>query len=109
MINRSIYVKRKIPFPFIDIFLFHWNNLDPTDIHNHAKNGCYILLLKGRLKEQIYNHSLKKINTHIYHAPSISYMNDKIGYHSIQPLQKSTSIHFYHPKGHQTKCFTINK
>lgn len=109
MINRSIYVKRKIPFPFIDIFLFNWNNLGPTDIHNHAKNGCYIILLKGKLKENIYNKSLKKINSYKYKSPSISYIDDKIGFHSIEPLEESLSIHFYHPKKHKTKYYKINK
>ena len=95
----------KIPFPVIDIYLFLWGNLSPTGIHNHAKNGCYIWLLRGQIKEDIYNHSKKKIKTNIYKAPSISYMNDRIGLHSIQPLKKSSSLHFYYPKGHKTKYY----
>mgnify|MGYP001177190188 CR=1 FL=1 len=109
MFYRFNNLKKKIPFPFIDIYFFKWNELKPTGIHNHAKNGCYVFLLKGKIKEDIYNNSLQRINTNVYHSPSISYMNDKIGYHCIQPLKKSISIHIYHPKDHQTKYFINNK
>ena len=108
MFYRFNNLKKRIPFPFIDIYLFQWNELNPSGIHNHAKNGCYMFLLKGCIKENIYNHTLTKTNTNFYTAPSISYINDKIGYHCIQPLERSISIHFYHPKNHKTKYFTNN-
>lgn len=98
-------IKKRIPFPFIDIYFFKWNELVRTGIHNHAPSGCYILLLKGSLKEELYNHSCQKLKTNIYNAPAISYMNNKIGLHSIEPLKMSLSLHFYYPKNHQTKYF----
>lgn len=97
------YIKQRLPFPIIDIYLFKWNNFKSTGIHNHAKNGCYIFLIKGKLKEDIYNNKLTKINTNLHSSPSISYMSDKIGYHDITPLKKSISVHFYYPKNHKTK------
>ena len=109
MFFRSMNFKKRIPFPLIDIYLFRWNELKQTGIHNHAKQGCYILLLKGKMKENIYNHSLHYQKTKIHKAPSLSYMCDTIGLHCIEPLEKSTSIHFYYPKGHQTKYFTNHK
>ena len=102
-------IKKRIPFPFIDIYLFKWNNLSPTGIHDHAKKGCYIWLLKGKFKEDIYNHSKRRLRTNVYNAPSLSFMSDKIGLHCIQPLKKSMSIHFYYPKGHKTKYYINNK
>ena len=98
-------IKQKIPFPFIDIYLFRWKNLSPSGIHDHAKNGCYIWLLKGTLKEDIYNHSKRRLRTNVHKAPSLSFMSDKIGLHCVQPLEKCTSVHFYYPKGHKTKYY----
>ncbi len=100
--------KKRIPFPFIDVYLFKWNELTPSGIHDHASSGCYILLLKGSIKEMIYNHSCVKLKTNNYKAPSISYMNNHIGLHSIEPLEKSVSIHFYYPKNHVTNYYSKN-
>lgn len=104
-----MFIKRKIPFPLIDIYLFQWNKLKPTGIHDHAEKGCYIWLLKGVLKEDIYNKHLRRIKSRVYKSPSISFMNNDIGYHCVQPLQKSISLHFYYPKGHKTKYYNIPK
>ena len=98
-------VKKRIPFPFIDIYLFRWRNRSPTGIHDHAKHGCYLWLLKGEIKENIYNEKKKLIHTNIHIAPSISYINNTIGNHCVQPLQDSLSLHFYYPKGHKTKFY----
>ena len=58
--------KYKIPFPFVDVYFFQWNVLKRSGIHNHAENGCYLLLLKGKIKENIYNQNFTKIKTNIY-------------------------------------------
>ncbi len=97
------YIKVKIPFPFIDIYYFNWNEQTKTPIHNHAKKGCLMFLFKGVLKEKIYNKDINIIERNIYKSPSLSYITNKKGYHSIQPLVHSKSIHFYYPKGHITK------
>ena len=109
MFHRFSNVKQRIPFPFIDIYFFRWNELKSTGIHNHAKQGCYLFLLKGKIKENIYNHSLHYQKTRIHKALSVSYMCDTIGLHRIEPLERSMSIHFYYPKGHQTKYYTNHK
>ena len=106
MFYQFMNLKRRIPFPFIDVYFFRWNELRSTGIHNHAKKGCYILLLNGAIKEKTYNHSMEYQKTITYKAPSLSFMSDTIGLHSIEPIKRSTSIHFYYPKGHKTKYFT---
>ncbi len=106
MFYQFMNLKRRIPFPFIDVYFFRWNELRSTGIHNHAKKGCYILLLNGEIKEKTYNHSMEYQKTITYKAPSLSFMSDTIGLHSIEPIKRSTSIHFYYPKGHKTKYFT---
>ena len=99
MFYQFMNLKRRIPFPFIDVYFFRWNELRSTGIHNHAKKGCYILLLNGEIKEKTYNHSMEYQKTITYKAPSLSFMSDTIGLHSIEPIKRSTSIHFYYPKG----------
>ena len=101
-------IRYKIPFPFIDVYFFQWNVLKRSGIHNHAENGCYLLLLKGKIKENIFNKNFTKIKTNIYKPFSLSYINDNIGYHCVEPLEKSYSLHIYHPKNHKTKYFTNN-
>ena len=100
-------IKKNIPFPLIDIFKFQWKKLLETPIHDHAKHGCIMVLVKGKLKENIYNHSHVYEKTNIYTAPSISYINNKKGYHSVEPLEDSKSYHFYFPKGHKTNYYSI--
>ena len=100
--------KIRIPFPFIDVYLFRWGKSISSGIHNHAKNGCFLFLLKGSLKEKRYNHNLKYLKKNIYKAPSISFIHNLKGYHEVIPLKHSYSLHFYHPKGHKTKYFNNN-
>ena len=56
------YKKYGIPFPFIDIYLIVWKPKAISKIHNHSKNGCYMLLLKGNIKEEIYSKNLSLID-----------------------------------------------
>ena len=37
MFYRFNNFKKRIPFPFIDIYLFRWNEFNQSGIHNHAK------------------------------------------------------------------------
>ena len=53
-------------------------------------------------KENIYSKNLNYIRTNIYLSPSISYINNDMGFHSIKPIRESLSIHFYYPKNHKT-------
>jgi len=103
--NNKINTKTKIPFPIIDIYIFNWNKLKETPIHDHAESGCFLFLLKGEMEEKLYDKNLNFIKNNIYKSPNISYINDYKGYHSVKPLKKSKSIHFYYPKNHITKYY----
>ncbi len=105
IINHRTYHKIKYPFPIIDIYKINWKKRVQTNIHNHAKYGCIMFLYKGLIKENIYCNKLSLKKTNYYSAPSISYINNKIGYHDIKVLKDSKSFHFYLPKGHNTKDF----
>tara|TARA_Y100001958_G_scaffold129297_1_gene97832 strand:- start:9151 stop:9474 length:324 start_codon:yes stop_codon:yes gene_type:complete len=104
-----MFIKKYIPSPIIDIFKFNWTKNISTPIHDHAKYGCVMFLFKGKLKEHLYDKNYNVKKTSIYSAPNISYINNKIGYHSVTPLEDSKSIHFYFPKGHKTKYYNLDK
>ena len=100
------YTKYWIPFPFVDIYFIVWKPNALSKIHNHSKNGCYMLILKGDIKEEIYNKKLNIIGSNYYSTFDISYINDDIGYHRIKNTnQYSYSLHFYHPRNHITTYF----
>ena len=100
------YYKYKIPFPIIDIFLISWKPNAISKIHNHSKNGCYMFILKGNLKEEIFNKDLALISMKKYNTFNLSYINDNIGYHRIKNSNLHTfSLHIYHPKNHKTIYF----
>jgi hypothetical protein len=104
-----MFMKKYIHNYFIDIFKFNWIKNQSTPIHDHAKFGCIMLLYKGKLKENLYDKNFNIQNSRVYSAPSISYINNKIGYHSLTPLEDSESIHLYYPKGHKTNYYNIDK
>ena len=100
------YTKYWIPFPFIDIYFIVWKPNAISKIHNHSRNGCYMFILKGDIKEEIYNKKLNIIGSNFYSTFDISYINDNIGYHRIKNTnQYSYSLHFYHPRNHITTYF----
>ena len=100
------YTKYKIPFPFIDIFFISWKPNAISKIHNHSKSGCWMYILKGDIKEEIFTKNLSHIGTNYYSTFDRSYINDNIGYHRIKNGKNySYSLHIYHPKNHKTIYF----
>ena len=101
-----MYLKRKIPFPFIDIYLIQWKKSMISGIHDHAKHGCLLFLYSGKLKEKIYNHQIKHIKTNYLLPFTFSFMHNQKGFHNIEAIENSSSIHLYYPKSHQTKYYS---
>ena len=106
-VMKSSFSKLRIPFPILDCYYFRWVEGRETGIHDHAKNGCLMFVLTGKLKEKLYNQKLEIIETNNYKPKDITFINDKKGYHSILAEEKSTSLHFYYPKNHETKYYKI--
>ena len=101
-----MYKKYWIPLPFVDIYFIVWKPKAISKIHNHSKSGCYLFLLKGNIKEEIYSKKLSLINMNYYSTFDLSYINDRIGYHRIINSDNySYSLHIYHPKNHKTIYF----
>tara|TARA_B110000208_G_C11617975_1_gene376132 strand:+ start:505 stop:819 length:315 start_codon:yes stop_codon:yes gene_type:complete len=102
------YTKYKIPFPFVDIYFIVWQPNAISKIHNHSENGCHMFIIKGLLKEELYNKELSLIDINYYGSLEKSYIDDKIGYHKIKNSNQYTfSIHIYHPKNHITQYYDL--
>lgn len=87
-----------------EILIITWNTNQESQIHDHADNGCYMLLLQGQLEETI--HTPIVTITH-YHTPkSLSYIDNTIGLHKIKnpsPNNIAVSLHVYSPPNHIAK------
>ncbi len=101
----SSNIRIRIPFPIFDVYYFNWHPHVRTKIHDHARDGCLMILLKGGLNEKIYNKNLNVISENDYKSPNLSFINDTKGYHSVKALNRSKSIHIYYPKGHITNTY----
>ena len=55
------YTKYRIPFPFVDIFIIKWLPNAISKIHNHSKSGCWMFILYGNIKEEIFTKKLSLI------------------------------------------------
>lgn len=101
--NRNLVYKNN----FFEIFIITWNVNQKARIHNHAENGCWLKLLQGQIKEDIYDNKLNIITTRILSENSISFMKDDIGLHSIHNIgnEISVSLHIYSPINHNTNYF----
>ncbi len=100
------YTKYRIPFPFVDIFIIKWLPNAISKIHNHSKSGCWMFILYGNIKEEIFTKKLSLTGINYYSSFDRSYINDDIGYHRIKNGNNYTySLHIYHPKNHITEYY----
>ena len=91
----------------IDMFVISWSAHSHTKIHNHAKNGCIMKILKGQLTESIYDKNLANISMKTLCENSVGYMSDDVGYHKISNMSDhiAVSLHIYSPPNHITTYF----
>ena len=90
-----------------EIYVITWPNKSGSHIHNHSENGCLMKVLRGNLVETLYNKDLivKGVNT--YSNDEIGYIDNTLGYHSINNpfMDMAVSLHIYSPYQHKTKFF----
>lgn len=105
-VNEKNYNKTKIYENLnYEIYIITWNTRQYTKIHDHALYGCFLKLLKGKLKETIYCKNLDILKTNILEENNISFMDNNIGFHTINNDYDdiSVSMHIYSPPNHITK------
>lgn len=100
--NKKILYKNKK----IELVLICWKKGQISEIHDHAKHGCILKLLNGYIKETRYTPNLTNESITYIRSNDTSYIDDLHGYHKIEALQDSVSLHIYSPPNHVTKTYS---
>ncbi len=83
------------------ISLIYWQPGQTIDIHGHAKGGCVLKVLRGKLLEKRYSpeSSPRLLAISTYHRGSLAYIDDDMAWHAVEnPYQKpALSLHAYTP------------
>jgi cysteine dioxygenase len=90
-----------------DVYIIVWNSYEKSKIHNHAENGCWLKVLKGKLQENLYDSNLNSIDHKIIKEGDLSFIKNSIGYHNIinKENEKALTLHIYSPKDHKTNYY----
>ena len=90
-----------------EMYLINWPIEYQSTIHNHAENGCLMKVLQGHLEEKIYTDQLDFIESNLKYKGDISYIDDTIGFHSVNNNDtiNATTLHIYSPPLHKTEYF----
>lgn len=88
---------RQNHFEFI---LLCWDKDASTPIHDHDGQNCWVYQAAGRISENRFTETaqgFKMENTAILNQGEISYMNDKMGYHSLKNVSEGSAmtLHIY--------------
>ena len=90
----------------IEVFIITWYKNQEAKVHDHSENGCFLKILEGSLEENIF--SKNDVKKRILNKGNISYMDNKIGLHSVKNNSDDkvcVSIHIYSPPNHSTTFY----
>lgn len=83
-----------------ELILLCWEIGAETPIHGHGGENCWVYQVKGTVKEMRFEQNaevLKLTNQMVLTPGKLTYMNDKMGYHSIKNIsnQRAMTLHIY--------------
>lgn len=84
-----------------ELILICWGKGHITPIHDHGGEECWVKVIKGKLKENIYQKNdlgeMHLVKSVISSPEDISYMRDFMGFHSLQNVapDQSMTLHLY--------------
>lgn len=84
-----------------ELILLCWNPGDVTPVHCHGQQRCWVRQVSGKLEEVIYQKNrsgkLGELRRHELQSGGLSYMDDAMGYHSLQNNSDAMamSLHLY--------------
>lgn len=83
-----------------ELILLCWDVGAKTPIHGHGGEDCWVYQVQGTVKEVRFeqNAGLLKATNQVMLTPGkLTYMNDKMGYHTIENVsnQRATTLHIY--------------
>lgn len=79
-----------------EVLVLAWDKNVESPVHDHPKNGCYLKILKGELKETKFKKN-GNIEDNYIKDNGISYIDNTIGIHKIKAIDYTFSIHVYSP------------
>lgn len=89
-----------------NLLILVWSPGKSSAIHDHANAHCCMKILKGSLKESLYDipategHSLEPRKETVMNRDEVGYISDKIGLHKISnalDTEYGVSLHLYTP------------
>ena len=98
-----------------EILCLVWESCAESPIHNHAKNGCVMKLLKGELIEELFDLKGKEVKSICSRCvdPMMKsqYIDNTMGVHKISNLteSKTYSLHIYSPPRHKVTLYEETK
>lgn len=92
----------------IEMLILCWSKGQCSGIHDHPNNGCILKILKGNIKEEVYDsETMKCIKVNESYENDISYQEGKNGLHNIINNGDScvVSLHIYSPPNYMPKFY----
>ncbi|KAH9488337.1 Cysteine dioxygenase [Bulinus truncatus] len=91
-----------------------WNEGQGSSIHSHANSHCFLKVLDGGVKEELFEwpndseSGMKKWAENEYEKDQCTYINDSIGLHRVENtshINKAVTLHLYSPPFDVCQCF----
>jgi cysteine dioxygenase len=97
-----------------ELILLCWEIGAKTPIHGHGGEECWVYQIQGTVEEKRFEEescSLKVTNSMILTPEKLTYMNDGMGYHSIENIsdQRAMTLHIYTSPIDACKVFNTKK
>lgn len=115
-----------------NLMVLCWNEAQGSSIHSHANSHCFLKVLDGAVKEELFEWpsepspahpgdtptaagdnngeegGMKKWAEHVFDKNACAYINDSIGLHRVENSShsnKAVTLHLYSPPFDECQCF----
>ncbi|XP_041356416.1 cysteine dioxygenase type 1-like [Gigantopelta aegis] len=99
-----------------NLMILCWNEAQGSSIHSHANSHCFLKVLDGNVREELFdwptessNESMMtKTTENVYNKNQCAYINDDIGLHRVENSShsnKAVTLHLYSPPFEECQCF----
>ncbi|GAB1599503.1 cysteine dioxygenase type 1-like [Argonauta hians] len=99
-----------------NLMILCWNESQGSSIHSHSESHCFLKVLSGTVKEELFDwpkDSCEEGNMHKtsegeFEENSVTYINDSIGLHRMENTShsdKAVTLHLYSPPFRSCKTF----
>lgn len=110
VISSNYYKKKIYSNELAEMFIITWNVNAESKVHNHPDEGCILKVLKGKLKEEIYenkDNSTEYISEKILKKGDVGFQISNKYLHKIKNESKNytVSLHIYSPPNFKIKYY----